>query len=154
MHVFWLSNSSSISSQIYSPYSISTNIVLSFFFFNLWSPIIVTNILLDVWPSIGTYLTHQGFYLKNNLTPSPLSLSIAPQLGVGCQSQVTPPHWDYCLNWTCLGLVDVVTVLVNSYVQLLYCSPEILFCCVLLLSSTTSASYSLSTSSSTMVLEL
>lgn len=104
------------------------------FFFNLWSPIIVINILVNVWPSIGTYLTHQGFYLKNNLTLplQQLSLSIVPQLGVGCQSQVTPPHWGYCLNWTCLGLVGVVTVLVNSFVQLLCCAPEVLLCCVLL----------------------
>lgn len=57
------------------------------FCFNLWSPIIVTNILLDVWPSIGPYSTHQGFYLeKKTNSPSPAVIIISSSSARGGMS--------------------------------------------------------------------
>lgn len=102
-----------------SPLLLYTSNLVSFFFFFLVSwylsiSICAAQIFLDVWLSIGEWLTYQGV-----LPESCLSFFSSWQwLGVGLYAHLPSPCWDLVCR---KGFVHIVPTAESSYVQLPYC---------------------------------
>lgn len=54
-------------------------------------------------------------------------MPISPQLGVGLPAPLSHSVLEFCLVWTCTGLVHVVTVFVSLYVHLPLCLENTFF---------------------------
>lgn len=102
-----------------SPLLLYTSNLVSFFFFFLVSwylsiSICAAQIFLDVWLSIGEWLTYQGV-----LPESCLSFFSSWQwLGVGLYAHLPSPCWDLVCR---KGFVHIVPTAESSYVQLPCC---------------------------------